>query len=144
MARIGRGGEQPGYIARTVRHQVLPWRARVSTLFIILGGMVGTVLLPATAAGADPIAAKRNEAKALAQRIDQLDTRVEQLAEKYNAARLTLDSVQADVTKAQAGVTEATQQMAQKRTALRDIAIEAYVEGSDPGTPLDLSSGATD
>jgi cell wall-associated NlpC family hydrolase len=94
--------------------------------------LVAGVVPLASAATADPISDKRAQAQQVANQLQQLSTKAEQLSEKYNGARVAADQIQADVVKAQADVAQANQRLAEQRIALRDVAIQAYVGEAAP------------
>src|SRR3954470_317643 len=102
--------------------------------------MLGVALLLAgvfplaTRAAADPIADKRAQAARLASQIDQLNTKQEQLAERFNAAQLTADKVKQQVDQAAAGVAQSGQQLDKQRSTLRDVAVDSYIRGGSAAT----------
>src|SRR4051812_28534953 len=108
--------------------------------------MLGVVLLLAgifplaTRAAADPIADKQAQAARLASQIDQLNTKQEQLAERFNAAQLAADKVKQQVDQAAAGLAQAGHQLDQQRSTLRDVAINSYIRGGTTAT----NGGAAD
>lgn len=108
--------------------------------------MLGVVLLLAgvfplaTRAAADPIADKQAQAARLASQIDQLNTKQEQLAERYNAAQLAAEKVKQHVDQAAAGLAQAGHQLDQQRSTLRDVAINSYIRGGATAT----NGGAAD
>ena len=105
---------------------------------VLLAGIVPL----ATRADADPIADKQAQAARLAGQINQLNTRQEQLAERYNAARLAADQVKQQVDQAAAGLAKAGQQMDQQRSTLRDVAVDSYIRsGTGPANTSGAAGG---
>src|SRR5436305_9660727 len=110
----------------------------------MLGALLLAELLPvalAPRASADAISDKQAQAAQLASQIDRLNTKQEQLAEKYNAARLAAAAVQQQVSQAAAGVAAAGQQLDQQRSTLRDVAIDSYIRGSTPANGSSDAAG---
>ena len=125
-----------------MRVPVASWRARAAVLAAVLVVIPVALGWRATVAGADPIADKRAQAQRLGDRLDQLSTKVEQLAERYNGARVAADKVQSDVAKAAADLAAANQKLATERQTLGAVAVRLYVNGIDTeGTP---AGSATD
>ena len=81
-------------------------------------------------AAADPIADKKAQAAQLTAQIDQLTTRQEQLAEKYNAAQLKANSLRDQAAQAAANLAKAQQQAAQRRSAVQQVAVDAYTSNN--------------
>jgi cell wall-associated NlpC family hydrolase len=117
---------------------VASWRARVAVLATaaVLQGAFGWHPTPA---GADPIADKQAEAQRLSDRLDQLGTRAEQLAERYNAATVAASKVQSDVDTAAADLAAANEQLATQRQALNEVAVRVYVSGADTASAADIT-----
>ncbi|MDQ1395559.1 MAG: peptidoglycan DL-endopeptidase CwlO [Acidimicrobiaceae bacterium] len=107
----------------------------------VLGLVLGGILPSAVAASADPITDKRAQADQLAKQIDQLNTRGEQLAERYNAARLAADAVRAQVDKAAAGVADSAKRLDQHKSQLRDVAVRSYIAGGSVQTTASSAAG---
>ena len=118
-----------------MRHELPTPPARTSrSRRIVAGLLVGVLAVPAAItypAAADPIAAKREEARQIAERLDELTAELGTLSEKYNGAKLRFDEVNVRIGDAQ-GQIEATQdELAQKRKELASFAVQAYVSGGD-------------
>lgn len=77
-------------------------------------------------AAADPIADKKAQAAQLAAQIDQLTTRQEQLAERYNAAQLKADTLKTQAAQAAANLAKARDQITKRRSAVQQVAVDAY------------------
>src|SRR4051794_23661258 len=107
-----------------VRHQGPAWRALVPVL-VVLGMAITSV--PGVAA--DPISDKRAQAAQLSSELDRLNTKQEQLAEKFNGARVAADRIQAEVAQANAAVAKANFALGRQRDELRDVAVSTYVDG---------------
>ena len=80
-------------------------------------------------AGADAIADKRAQAASVARQIDALNRRIDQLSERYDAARLRVRDVNAKLSAATAAAARAEQGALDTRARLRSIAVDAYVHG---------------
>jgi cell wall-associated NlpC family hydrolase len=89
-------------------------------------------------ASADQISDLRAQASALANRIQQLGQQEEALSEKYDAAQLAVQGLEARVTQAALQVAAADAHVSRTRNALRQDAVEAYVHGGS--SPLTASS----
>jgi cell wall-associated NlpC family hydrolase len=86
-------------------------------------------------ASADQISDLRAQASALASRIQQLGLQEEALAEKYDAAQLAVQNLEAKVAQAAQQVAAADAHESKARVGLRQEAIQAYVHGgSSPFT----------
>jgi cell wall-associated NlpC family hydrolase/outer membrane murein-binding lipoprotein Lpp len=120
-----------------VRTRLIARRAVAAVSTVVLGASI----LLAPAASADTIADKKAQAQQLTAQIDQLNTRLEQLAERYNAARLKADSLKTQAAKAAAAVATAKAQMDQRRSAVRQVAVDAYTARSGPETAKPVADG---
>ncbi|MFM7272063.1 MAG: NlpC/P60 family protein [Actinomycetes bacterium] len=90
----------------------------------------------ATPAGAlNPIAAKQAQAAALRTQIDQQSMQIGVLAERYNGARVALETAQAQVASAQAGVDAAVRKRNALRATLARRAASLY-RGAGSKTPF--------
>ncbi len=99
---------------------------------VLLAGTVGagtTTASAASPAGADPIAAKRAEAAALAFKIDAQGREMEVLAEQYDGAKLHADAVTMQLGAAQQQYSVAQDQATRARATLSAQAVEAYIRG---------------
>jgi cell wall-associated NlpC family hydrolase len=91
------------------------------------------------AASADQISDLRAQASALAARIQQLGQQEEALAEQYDGDQLTVQSLEAKVSQAAQQVAAADATTSRARNALRQAAINAYVQGNS--SPLSAGGG---
>jgi cell wall-associated NlpC family hydrolase len=91
--------------------------------------VLGMAITSVPGVAADPISDKRAQAAQLASELDRLNTKQEQLAEKFNGARVAADRIQAQVVQANAAVAKANVALGKQRAQLRDIAVTTYVEG---------------
>ena len=83
----------------------------------------------AVPAGADEIADKRAEAQRIASQLEAQSTRLAELAEDYNEARLRSEKVSAEASAAEAEVGRLDQQVEENRAAVREQAVAAYIQG---------------
>src|SRR5687768_16205301 len=103
----------------------MPVCCRRNRVAALVFGLLAVTLLgvgPRSAAG-DPIADKKAEAARIASRVDELNAQIGIVAEEYNAARIELDTIQANITAAQARVAETEAAMVQRRTQLQNYAV---------------------
>ena len=92
----------------------------------------------AVPAGADEIADKRAEAQRIASQLEAQGTRLAELAEEFNEARLRSEKVAAEAAAAEAEVDRLDQQVQENREAVREQAVAAYVQGGlSPTANLD-------
>jgi cell wall-associated NlpC family hydrolase len=95
-------------------------------------------------ASADQISDLRAQASALAARIQQLGLQEDALSERYDAAQLNVQSLDAKVAQATQQVQAADRTTSHARDALRQAAIQAYVQGGNtPVTSGNNVSSAT-
>jgi hypothetical protein len=83
---------------------------------------------PSTA-GADPIANKQAQARALADQIDALGRKEAALSEQYDKATIDMRAAQVRIDQTAGQVAQADAQTATARSRLRDDAVNAYVHG---------------
>jgi cell wall-associated NlpC family hydrolase len=92
----------------------------------------------AVPAAADEIADKKAEAQRIASQLQAQGTRLAELAEEYNEARLRSEKVSAEAATAEAEVARLDQQVEENREAVREQAVAAYVQGGlSPTANLD-------
>jgi cell wall-associated NlpC family hydrolase len=92
----------------------------------------------AVPAGADEIADKRAEAQRIASQLEAQSTRLAELAEEYNEARLQSERVSAEAAAAEAEVERLDREVQENRDAVRAQAVAAYVQGGlSPTANLD-------
>jgi septal ring factor EnvC (AmiA/AmiB activator) len=103
--------------------------------------MLGMAITSVPGVAADPISDKRAQAAQLSSELDRLNTKQEQLAEKFNGARVAADRVQAEVVEANAAVAKANVALGKQRAELRDVAVTTYVDG---GTHTATNTAAID
>jgi cell wall-associated NlpC family hydrolase len=108
-------------------------------VMVALCALTGAVVVPGSA-GADAIGDKRQEAARLADRLESLRLRGEQLAEAYNDAQVRLAELQVQVaaTREELATTEASFEAV--RTRMADWAVTSYVEGSSIDPVLSVLS----
>jgi cell wall-associated NlpC family hydrolase len=109
--------------------------------------VVAALLAPAQLqpAGADPIADKRAEAARVADKIDQLNERLEVLYEDVAEARATVSELESGIASTEAKLAETVAQAEATKSQIRDQAIQSYINGYvgfDPG--LSSVSSLTD
>lgn len=99
---------------------------------LVVTGMTIPVLASSRPAFGDQLADDQAQAAALTQEIAAEGEQINVLAERYDAAELQLQGVQAQVSSARAAFDQAEGQVSHDRGALRSAAINAYVDaGSD-------------
>lgn len=91
------------------------------------------------AASADQISDLRAQASAIASRIQQLGLQEDALSERYDGDQLAVQSLQAKVAQAAQQVAAADATTSRARNALRQAAINAYVQGN--ASPLSTGGG---
>jgi cell wall-associated NlpC family hydrolase len=106
---------------------VRPLTTRLAAVAIL-----ALLVTPVPRAGADEISEKRAEAQRIASKLDAQGTRLSELAEQYNAARLRSEEVEGQAAAAAAEVTRLDGQVRRMRDLLRDQAVAAYVRGTVP------------
>jgi cell wall-associated NlpC family hydrolase len=97
----------------------------------------------AAPAGADRISDKKAEAARIADRIESLGDEAARLGEAYNGARLALQQAEQEVADAQAELERTQGQLAQKRSAMTDFALKAYVFADQAGGVVGLLGGGS-
>ena len=105
--------------------------------------VLGVSMMLASVASADPIADKKAQAAQLAAQIDQLTTKQEQLAERYNAAQLKASQLKDQAALAAANLDKARQQMNQRRSAVQQVALDAYTSHGSSGPKAQVADGNT-
>lgn len=116
--------------------------------FLAKAALVGAAfaLIP-TPAGASPTlrpqsaAELQARAKDIADRLDKMNMRSDQLDEQYNDARLEVKSLQDQLAQNQAAVDAAKAALGDGRELARKFAIDAYVSGGSVGAELSQQQG---
>ncbi len=116
--------------------------------FFAKAALVGAAfaLIP-TPAGASPTlrpqsaAELQARAKDIADRLDKMNMRSDQLDEQYNDARLEVKSLQDQLAQNQAAVDAAKAALGDGRQLARKFAIDAYVSGGSVGAELSQQQG---
>ena len=117
-------------------------RARFpATRLLALGVLVSLWASSALPVGADEIADKRVEAQRIASQLDAQSTRLAELAEEFNEARLQNEEVAAEAVAARAEVARLDREVEANRAAVRRQAVAAYVRGGLSPT-ANLDTGA--
>jgi peptidoglycan DL-endopeptidase CwlO len=91
--------------------------------------LLGSSILAASPAAADPIAAKQAKAQALAAQIDTLGRKEAALSEQYDQASIAVQTAQTRIDQTVRLAAQADADAAQARSLLRDDAVNAYVRG---------------
>jgi cell wall-associated NlpC family hydrolase len=111
------------------------------TRLLALAALVSLTFGLAAPVGADEIADKRAEAQRIASQLDAESSRLADLAEQYNEARLQSEKVSAEAAAAKAEVDRLNEQVEENRQAVRAQAVAAYVQGGlSPTANLDSDS----
>ena len=110
-----------------------PMRRLAVTIALLLAG-VALVSTSTPASGQSPIDDKREEARQVAARLDELTARYSRLSDRANEAEAELTEVQERIGQTQARLDETVALRDQTRTQLQDYAVDAYLEGPDNST----------
>lgn len=121
--------------------------ARVLAIITRTALVAGAFALIPTPASASPTlrpqsaAELQARAKELADRLDHMNMRSDQLDEQYNDARLELKGLQDQLAENQAAVDAAKAALGDGRQLARKFAIDAYVSGGSVGNELSQQQG---
>jgi peptidoglycan DL-endopeptidase CwlO len=114
------------------------------TRMLAAAGLAFLLAVASTApAGADRISDKKAEAARIADRIEALGDEAARLGEAFNGARLALERAQQEVTDAEAELARSEAALSQKRTAMTDFALKAYVFADQAGGVIGLLGGSS-
>lgn len=105
----------------------------------LLCAFVASIVLPGQGAGAT-IDDKRREAAVVADRLESLRTRAEQLAEDYNDAQVRLAELTEAVAVTEASLATTEASFESVRSRMNDWAVRSYVEGSSLDPVLSVLS----
>lgn len=119
---------------------------RVTAVALTATLTTGLLVPGASGASADQMSNLQAQAAALASRINTLGSQEEALAERYDQAEYQLGDLQSQVSAAQKRLDAAQAQASQARQALRQDAIQAYVNGGQaaPSGASDAMQSATE
>jgi cell wall-associated NlpC family hydrolase/outer membrane murein-binding lipoprotein Lpp len=106
----------------------------------LLAGALTLLLLPAPA-GAQSVRDKQREAARIADQIEALHDKADQLNEDYNEALLALEAAKADITKAQTELDRIEQDLGGLRSNMSSFAVRAYVYADQTGGLAGMLSG---
>jgi len=101
---------------------------------LLAAGLLAALLLSAVPAAADPassLAGARAEAAAINARLNALDAQMARLDEQLDQAMARASALQAKVDATRAAVTAARDEVDAKRSALKDEAVTAYMQGGN-------------
>ena len=104
-------------------------RRALVVVVALLAGL--TVVAAAPASGQSPIDDKREEARQVTARLDELSARYERLSDRANEARAELSEVQERIGQAQDRLDATVGQRDATRTELQHYAVDAYLDGPD-------------
>lgn len=107
-----------------------PMRRLAVAVALLLAG-VALVSTSTPASGQSPIDDKREEARQVAARLDELSARYERLSDRASEAQADLDEVNGRIAQAQARLDETVAVRDQTRAQLQDYAVDAYLGGPD-------------
>jgi cell wall-associated NlpC family hydrolase len=98
---------------------------------LVLVALVGSITtIGAAPAGAtDAIADKKAEAERIARQLEQQSRQVSILAEDYDAARVKIESLEAELKTAEAKVAKTDAEADAIRTRLKEQSVQAYIRG---------------
>ncbi|MBL8776952.1 MAG: C40 family peptidase [Acidimicrobiales bacterium] len=107
--------------------------SRLRTAVVVIAALLaGLTLFASTpASGQSPIDDKREEARQVAARLDELSARYERLSDRANEARAELAEVQERIGQAQDRLDATVAERDQRRTELQSYAVGAYLGGPD-------------
>ena len=104
-------------------------RRAVVVVATLLAGL--TIVAASPASGQSPIDDKREEARQVAARLDELSARYERLSDRANEARAELSEVQERIGQAQDRLDATVAERDQRRAELQSYAVGAYLGGPD-------------
>ena len=107
-------------------------RTAVVVIAAVLAGL--TLFASTPASGQSPIDDKREEARQVAARLDELTARYSRLSDRANEARADLSEVEERIRQVQARLDQTVALRDQTRTQLQDYAVDAYLGGPDNST----------
>lgn len=107
-------------------------RLAVAVALLLAG--VATVSTSSPASGQSPIDDKREEARQVAARLDELTARYSRLSDRANEAETELAEVEERIGQAEARLAATIAERDQTRSQLQDYAVDAYLEGPDNST----------
>jgi cell wall-associated NlpC family hydrolase len=111
------------------------------TRLLALAALVSLSRGLAVPVGADEIADKKAEAQRIASQLDAQSSRLADLAEQFNEARLQSEKVSGEAAAAAAEVARLNDQVAENRRAVKAQAVAAYVKGGlSPTANLDSTT----
>ena len=107
--------------------------SRLRTAVVVIAALLtGLTLFASTpASGQSPIDDKREEARQVAARLDELTARYSRLSDRANEAEAELTEVQERIGQAQARLDATVAERDQRRTELQSYAVGAYLGGPD-------------
>ena len=114
-------------------------RVMTATTAILL--VVATLGATTRPVGADAIADKKAEAARIAQQLQVLSSRIDQLGQEYDAAQEKLQTVDGEISAATEQVAAAQAQLHTARRQLASYAVQAYVDGGESELPDILLTG---
>ncbi len=108
-------------------------RARLRWSTVALAALLAgaTFVGAAPASGQSSIDDKREEARQVAARLDELSARYERLQDRSNAAQAELAEVEGNITQAEARLADTVEERDQRKAELQTYAVDAYLGGPD-------------
>lgn len=108
-------------------------RARLRWSTVALAALLAgaTFVGAAPASGQSSIDDKREEAREVAARLDELSARYERLQDRSNAAQAQLAEVEGNITQAEARLADTVEERDQRKAELQTYAVDAYLGGPD-------------
>lgn len=113
------------------RHHVRRIVAAIAV--VVFGLLLGIAPVTNDRSGADELSDKRAEAQQVAAKLQELDNRQIELAAQYEKASYELHQAEQLVEEAQQQADRTAKELEEKRAALSDFSIEAYITGNDSG-----------
>lgn len=108
-------------------------RARLRWSTVALAALLAgaTFVGAAPASGQSSVDDKRQEAREVAARLDELSARYERLQDRSNAAQAQLAEVEGNITQAEARLADTVEERDQRKAELQTYAVDAYLGGPD-------------
>ncbi len=131
-------GDRPLPTARPARRRLV--------LAAVAAGLIAIPSLSAGFAGADPattIEEKREQAREISDRLDELDIELSELDEQANEAQLVLADNEAKIADAEIRVSTTRAELEASEGEMRSYAVDAYVGGNSGESASVLMSAST-
>src|SRR5947209_19213391 len=111
---------------------------------VVVSIVASSMVLPVRAATADSGSDKRAEAAKIAAAIEASSKRVDSLTARFEAAELTKSKLDAEEAGTSAALQAATARIAATKRAVRDLAVEKFLEDGATGDPASAAIAVGD